>query len=578
MILERKVAINQYGSRHSLEGFILFRVATRLPMTAQSAKDAVINQIYGEMQSAHAAGNFSDTKANVYSNDIEILKQLPIAYSKEQVFPHEAGDIHYIQLLLDLGINYNNTVTPSSYSILPEIAAGMLGAFYGGYGMRVNPRCPLADFTYEVTNVKFGSRSAIIRSAEMNGFNQYVYENINIPKNNIAISQVINTEKSYNRNSLIRLQYRIYDDVVEAINDRSSGVILTSAYDGLYGNITFGQLNEGPNGLYRFNLLYKGKVSAFWHKNMMVCYDGQKSLDCVRPLLTEFSDGGIKQLDILQFCPNKDFFYQDEMNPDAGRVNKTILHFLNKDRLFLSRSSIAYRNGGIGGQVYYQPAKGRRIVSLNMALKPFNQGPYFAELIVPFGDGDTHLVALDRIAKLIRAKVDPNSNIDVNLAFTEYKATLFATTDAEDDVLAKWFAFCTKSSKTTDDGIVRAYIKMKNNLEKEYKEIGSYLNCYDFSKCAAVPKIEMDKKLRENCYKSLHVEPKNVIINSINNKKINPINEMRPTVKFMVTVKGTCAIGEMPLNKYYDAKTNSILLNYNKMKGEVIRDKIKNRR
>ena len=174
--------------------------------------------------------------------------------------------------------------------------------------------------------------------------------------------------------------------------------------------------------------------------------------------------------------------------------------------------------------------------------------------------------------------MDTNHTIDVNLAFTEYKATMFESLEAQEDVLAKWFSYCTRSSKNTDDGIIRAYMKMKTNLEKEYKEIGSYLNCYDFSKCTAVPRLEMDKKLRENCYKSLHIEPKNVIIKSINNKKINPINELRPTVRFMITAKGACAIGEMPLNKYYDAKTNSIILNYNKMKGEVIRDKIKNRR
>lgn len=577
MILERKVAINQYGSHHSLEGFILFRVASRLPMTTQSAKDAVINHIQGEIQAAHAAGNFSDTKAEVYNRDMDILRELPIVYSKEKTFPHPEGDIHYIQLLLDLGSRYNPTVTPSSYSILPEMASGMLGALYGGYGMRVHPRCPLADFTYEIANVKFSARGPMLRSAGGNAFNHYVYENIITPQNNIAIAQETNTSKAYNRNSMLKLHYHIYDNIVDAINDKNAGTLNISAYDGIYGTLTFGCMGEHPNGIYRLDMRYKGKVNAFWHGKMLVCYDGQKSLECVKPFLTEWSEGGIRQLNILQFCSNRDFFFQEDMNNETVRVNKTILHFLNKDKLYLSRSGISYRNGGMSGQIYYQPARGRKVTGINMNLKSFNQSGYFAELIVPVGD-DKHLIALDRIGKLIRAKMDPNSNIDVNLAFTEYKATMFESAEAQDDVLAKWFSYCTKSSKTTDDGILRAYAKMKASLEKEYREIASYLNCYDFSKCAAVPRLEMDKKLRENCYKSLHVEPKNVIIKSINNKKINPINEMRPTVKFMITAKGICAIGEMPLNKYYDAKTNSISLNYNKMKGEVIRDKIKNRR
>lgn len=577
MILERKVAINQYGSRHSVEGLILFRVASRLPMSAQIAKDAVVNHIKGELQAAYAAGNFNENKKNIYDQDMSILASLPIVYDKQQVFSHPEGDIYYTQLLLDLSAVYNPTVTPSSYSILPDLVSGLLGAVYGGYGMSIHPRCPLPDFTYEIANVKFTVRNPVLKSAEGNAFNQYVYNNIIVPRNNIAISQEANVAKSYNRNSVIKLLYRVYDNIVDAINDRKSGTFSICAYDGVYGTLSLGNMNEMGNGVYRVNIMYGSKFMALWHNDMLVCYDGQKSLECVRPFFEEWSTSGIKQLDILQFCSNRDFFYQEDMNNDCVRINKTILHFLSRDRLFLSRSNIAYRNGGIGGQIYYQPAKGRKISGINLALKAFNQSNYFAEFIVPVGQKEEHLIALDRICKLIRAKVDPHSNIDVNLAFAEYKSTMFETVEAQDDVLAKWFSYCTKSSKTTDDGIIRAYIKMKANLEKEYKEIGSYLNCYDFSKCAAVPRLEMDKKLRENCYKSLHVEPKNVIIKSINNKKINPINEMRPTVKFMVTAKGICAIGEMPLNRYYDAKTNSILLNYNKMKGEVIRDKIKNR-
>ncbi len=575
MILERKVTINQYGSRNNIEGFILFRLASRLPMNPQVAKDAVINHLKGELEAAYSAGNFSESKNNVYKQDMEVLSTLPIVYSKQKTFKDEVGDIYYTQLLLDLS---NARERVSSYSLLPDIVSGLLGTVYGGYGMSISPRCPLTDFTYEIANVKFSARNYVFRSAEGTMFTRYVYNEVNIPINNIAISVETNTTKSYNRNSVLRIQYCIHNNLAEAINAKTSNTIYICAYDGIYGTLTFCQLNEQNGGVYRFKATYGSKVNAFWHKRMLVCYDGNKSLECVKPFFDEWADGGIRQVDILQFCSNKDFFYQEDRNNDYHRLNKTILHFLNKDRLYLSRSNITYRNGGLGGQVYYQPAKGRKITGINLTLKSFNQNNYFAEFIVPVGEQEQHLIALDRIAKMIRAKMDTNHTIDVNLAFTEYKATMFESIEAQEDVLAKWFSYCTRSSKNTDDGIIRAYMKMKTNLEKEYKEIGAYLNCYDFSKCTAVPRLEMDKKLRENCYKSLHIEPKNVIIKSINNKKINPINELRPTVRFMITAKGACAIGEMPLNKYYDAKTNSILLNYNKMKGEVIRDKIKNRR
>lgn len=577
MILERKVTLNEYGSRHSIEGLISIKIASRLSMTPEVARDAVVNHIKGELQASHSAGSFSEQKYNIYAKDMELMAQLPIVYHKETRYDGLDGDIYYVQMLLDLSALHDPCVTPSSYSLLPDIAAGILGAVYGGYGMRVTPRCPLTDFTYELANIKFGSRNTVLRSEQGTQFCQFVYSQVNIPKNNIAIAIEANTQKAYNRNSLIKVQYKIYDDFVEALNDKSINTLSISQHDGVYGVLTFTTLGEHHNGVYRFDVMYKGKVMAYWYKDTLVCYDGLKSLETVKPYLEEWTRGGIKQVDILQFCANRDFFYQDEMNSEFNRVNKMVLHFLGKNRLYLSRSGLNYRNGGLTGQIYYKPAKARKVTAINTTLKSIGQ-TFFAELVIAVDGIHGAEEAMSKAVQLIRARIFPNENLDVNLAFTEYKHTLFEAEEVQDDVLSKWFSYCTKSSKTTDDGIIRAYLKMKANLEKEYKEIASYLTCYDFSKCTAVPRLEMDKKLRENCYKSLHVEPKNVIIKSINNKKINPISETRPIVKFMVSTKGMCAIGEMPLKKYYDAKSNAVLLNYNKMKGEVIRDKIKNRR
>lgn len=575
MILERKVPINSYGSRTSIEGFIMFRLATKLPMNVETARDAIINHIEGEVRTAHNNGSFSASKFELYMSELEYMKTLPIIYSKETTYPYTEGNVHYVQMLLSLD-KVENT-TERAHPFLSDIVSALLGAVYGGYGGYVNARCPLQDFTYEVANVKFGHRGYSVRVGSDPEFTQYVYKHINVPKNNIVVMQTTNTLKSYSRNSLMKIQYVVCNDIAHAINQRTNNTYMISAYDGAYGTLTFGTLRQQPTGAYQIDMMYKNKITAFWYKDMLVCYDGEKSLECVRPYFQEWEAGGIRQVDILQFCSNKDFFYQEDIANEYIHVNKLVLHFVNRDKLFPSRSGITYRNGGLGGQIYYQPAKGRKITSLNLALRSLNQ-QYFGEFVIPVDQTDRHVDALKHAALMISGKLHPGADIDINMAFADYKTALIGVSKNEEDVLAKWFSYCTKSTKSTDDGIIRAYTKMKTNLEKEYKEISSYLNCYDFSKCMPVPRIEMDKKLRENCYKSLHVESKNVIINSINNKRINPINEMRPTVKFMVLTKGNCVIGEMPINKYYDAKTNSISLNYNKMKGEVIRDKIKNRR
>ena len=73
MILERKVTLNEYGSRHSIEGLISIKIASRLSMTPEVARDAVVNHIKGELQASHSAGNFSDQKYNIYAKDMELM-------------------------------------------------------------------------------------------------------------------------------------------------------------------------------------------------------------------------------------------------------------------------------------------------------------------------------------------------------------------------------------------------------------------------------------------------------------------------------------------------------------------------
>ena len=73
----------------------------------------------------------------------------------------------------------------------------------------------------------------------------------------------------------------------------------------------------------------------------------------------------------------------------------------------------------------------------------------------------------------------------------------------------EWFKYCTRASKQNDDNIVKAYERMKKSLEREYKELGTYLSHYDFSKCMPIPRIKTDEKMVENYYKGFTHRTKN---------------------------------------------------------------------
>ena len=120
---------------------------------------------------------------------------------------------------------------------------------------------------------------------------------------------------------------------------------------------------------------------------------------------------------------------------------------------------------------------------------------------------------------------------------------------------------------------------MKLNLLREYKALEDYMGSYDFSRVTPVPKIILDKKTKENYYKSLHILAKNIKINNVNNKKIKEINKTQAMVDLMyVNNNETIIKGSYPLIKYYNPTSNTLEFNYNKMKGELIHDKVKNRR
>ena len=151
------------------------------------------------------------------------------------------------------------------------------------------------------------------------------------------------------------------------------------------------------------------------------------------------------------------------------------------------------------------------------------------------------------------------------------------TVSEEEDILTAWFSSCVRNKQRNDDNLLRAYRQMKYRLLQEYKVLEDYVTAYDFSKVLPVPRIEMDKKAKENFYKSLHVQAKNIKINNVNNKKIKEINKTQAMIDMMFMQSGNIFKENFPLTKYYNPTKNTLEFKYNKMKGELIHDKIKNR-
>lgn len=383
----------------------------------------------------------------------------------------------------------------------------------------------------------------------------------------ICVSVEINKEKSYKGSNAIKMDAIIYNDFKEAVNNRNSNTWIISGGNDL-GALCFGRMNRFADGSYKYVCEYNNKFKADYIKDKVVFYDGEKSFDLVKNNIEGWNCNFVS---ITQFSKNKDFFYHTIR---SNAIKKILLHFINSDRIISGEIRADDFNSSFTGTVNCRIKNNYRI-GYNVCKR---QGILNGEYVVPYNPNDnTSSKALYYINKLILS-----NNLDID-SLNKYKDILFRKDYDEDDILLKWFDFCSGTNKNNNMKIINAYKKMKDNLIGEYKQLGYYVNNYDFSKCNPVPTIKIDKKLKNNFYKTLHIEAKNIIIKKINKMNIKPIEDKQVYVRGMFPIKGKhqredILLGEIPLKRFYNSKDNIIELNYIKLKGEIYNDKVKNRR
>lgn len=142
-----------------------------------------------------------------------------------------------------------------------------------------------------------------------------------------------------------------------------------------------------------------------------------------------------------------------------------------------------------------------------------------------------------------------------NLSLTETQTT--------SDVLVDWFEMCSSTAYDEQDKLKKAYINLKNNLEREYKETKIYLNKYDLSKKKAIPSLQLGESLTHRTEKQLSFD-----ISKQTYKQLNNMMLTEPIICEDIYIK---TITKAPrtnnpilqtdnLNKFLDTKNNKICI------------------
>ena len=142
-----------------------------------------------------------------------------------------------------------------------------------------------------------------------------------------------------------------------------------------------------------------------------------------------------------------------------------------------------------------------------------------------------------------------------NLSLTEIQTT--------SDVLVDWFEMCSSTAYDEQDKLKKAYINLKNNLEREYKETKIYLNKYDLSKKKAIPSLQLGESLTHRTEKQLSFDISKQTYKQLNNMMLTePIICEEIYIKTITKAPRTNnpILQTDNLNKFLDTKNNKICI------------------
>ena len=193
------------------------------------------------------------------------------------------------------------------------------------------------------------------------------------------------------------------------------------------------------------------------------------------------------------------------------------------------------------------------------------------QFIIPYkANEDKHIKTLELINELFKYQaLQTEEDIDevsrlFSLYYNHYLKDLpLIEGRPERDALIDWFEMCSSTAYDEQAQLKKAYINLKSNLEKEYKDASIYLRKYDLSKKKAIPSIELEECLTHKTDKQL-----SFTMNQTTYNKLNNMNLLEPIICEDILVR---TITKAPrsrgpiystndLSKFLDIKNNKVYI------------------
>ena len=138
----------------------------------------------------------------------------------ENIINDNGQPYFYFQIVLEKPEDLAISGLERGYSFLNQ-EGNLYSVLYDAYDYGIGPRIPMEDFTFSfrVVNIYEGRYGYINRSTDT-ALNHEFEQLLHNSRHNLAFSFKTNTNKQYNRSSMIRISYCIYDNLIKAMEDK----------------------------------------------------------------------------------------------------------------------------------------------------------------------------------------------------------------------------------------------------------------------------------------------------------------------------------------------------------------------
>ncbi len=362
--------------------------------------------------------------------------------------------------------------------------------------------------------------------------------------------------KIYNNGNAIKLTYRIFDNLIDAMDSQDVTTIgLVSATYGI-GLLT-AVISHQNDGNYIIKKIYRGKIRYAKRGDNSIFYDSELALRLGVSFARRRPDTHI--IAVSQYTDLVDIFRTDRFGgPHSGAAHKTIIKLIPRDTI---------TPGGVMTDRGYGPGSGVIITKLkNGSTKShsFTVGGVEGPFVIPYSKEND--VSGDVIELLASARTVRSDNLrDLCRDYAKLVSPVYE--DDEDNAIETWFNCCKMASTRNTGSLLATYQKMHEDLLAEQKFIALYLGQTNISKCLPIPQVEVKNLPDSRMGQTLHTQVKNdkIILSKRENEKY--VWERNIMITMQECRESYLSLRQFPINTFYSPDKLKVVIDCNRREG-----------